>query len=124
MQSTDGIILTNIEAVPGRAVDEVYGLVHGSTIRAKHFGRDFMAGLKNIVGGELKGYTELLEESRAEAVSRMVAQARELGANAVINVRFGTTSVAQGAAEILAYGTAVRLAPAQVPPIPSSAHPA
>ena len=121
MQHVDGIILTNIEAVPGRVISEVYGLVHGSTIRAKHFGRDFMAGLKNIVGGELKGYTELREESRTEAVSRMVAQARELGANAVINVRFGTTSVAQGAAEILAYGTAVLLAPAAIPPLPGSA---
>lgn len=120
MQSVDGVILTNIEAVPGRTVSEVYGLVTGSTIRAKHFGRDFMAGLKNIVGGELKGYTELLEESRAQAVERMVAQARELGANAVINVRFGTTSVAQGAAEILAYGTAVRLE-SVVPPLPGAA---
>ena len=100
MQHVDGIILTNIEAVPGRVISEVYGLVHGSTIRAKHFGRDFMAGLKNIVGGELKGYTELLEESRTEAVSRMVAQ---------------------GAAEILAYGTAVLLAPAAIPPLPGSA---
>lgn len=109
MTSVNGVVLTNVEAVPGRTIAEVYGLVHGSTIRAKHFGRDFMAGLKNIVGGELKGYTELLEESRKEAIERMVAQAREFGANAVINVRFGTTSVAQGAAEILAYGTAVRL---------------
>lgn len=120
MQHVDGIALTNIEAVPGRTIEEVYGLVSGSTIRAKHFGRDFMAGLKNIVGGELKGYTELLEESRAQAIERMVAQARELGANAVINVRFGTTSVAQGAAEILAYGTAVRLGPTPVPPLPGA----
>ena len=103
------MILTNIEIVPGHQIVQHFGLVQGSTIRAKHFGRDFAAGLKNIVGGELKGYTELLQESRAEATQRMIAQARELGANAVVNVRFTTSSVAQGASEILAYGTAVRI---------------
>lgn len=103
------MILSNIESIPGRRVVEHYGLVQGSTIRAKHVGRDIMAGLKNIFGGELKGYTELLKESREEATKRMIAQAQELGANAVINVRFATSSVAQGAAEILAYGTAVRV---------------
>jgi len=101
------LILTNIEQVPGRRIVQHFGLVQGSTIRAKHFGRDFAAGLKNIVGGELKGYTELLRESRSEATSRMVEQARALGANAIVNVRFTTSSVAQGASEILAYGTAV-----------------
>ena len=109
METVSGIILTNIESVPGRAMIEHYGIVQGSTIRAKHVGRDLMAGLKNIVGGELKGYTELLQESRKEATNRMVEQARELGANAVINVRYTTSSVAQGASEILAYGTAVRV---------------
>lgn len=103
------MILTNVETVPGKKMVEHYGLVQGSTIRAKHIGRDIMASLKNIVGGELKGYTELLSESRAEATSRMVAQAQELGANAIVNVRFATSSVAQGAAELLAYGTAVRV---------------
>lgn len=103
------MILTNIDSVPGRRVVEHLGLVQGSTIRAKHLGRDFAAGLKNIVGGELKGYTELLQESRAEATNRMIAQAEALGANAVLNVRFTTSSVAQGASEILAYGTAVRV---------------
>ena len=83
--------------------------MQGSTIRAKHFGRDLMAGFKNIVGGELKGYTELLQESRNQALERMCRQAEELGANAVINVRIATSSVAAGAAEILAYGTAVRV---------------
>ena len=102
------MLRTNIETIPGRTIVEHYGLVQGSTIRAKHIGRDFMAGLKNIVGGELVGYTELLQEARDEATRRMEAQARELGANAIINVRFSTSSVAQGAAEILAYGTAVR----------------
>ncbi len=110
METESGIILTNIETVPGRAVVEHYGIVQGSTIRAKHVGRDFMASLKNIVGGELKGYTELLKESRNEATNRMVEQARELGANAVVNVRYTTSSVAQGASEILAYGTAVKVA--------------
>jgi uncharacterized protein YbjQ (UPF0145 family) len=106
-QQEAGLILTNIDSVPGQQIVQHFGLVQGSTIRAKHFGRDFAAGLKNIVGGELKGYTELLQESRAEATSRMVEQARKLGANAVINVRFTTSSVAQGASEILSYGTAV-----------------
>lgn len=102
------MIVTNIETIPGRTIVEHYGLVMGSTIRAKHIGRDLMAGLKNIVGGELKGYTELLVESRAQATDRMVSQAKELGANAIVNVRYSTSSVAQSAAEILAYGTAVK----------------
>ena len=101
------MITSTLEYVPGRTVSQHLGIVQGSTVRAKHLGRDIAAGLKNIVGGELKGYTELLQESRAEATSRMVEQARELGANAVINVRFTTSSVAQGASEILSYGTAV-----------------
>ena len=95
--------------MPGRHIIERYGLVQGSTIRAKHIGRDMMAGFKNIVGGELKGYTELLSESRDEAMRRMMAQAAELGANAIVNVRLSTSSIAQGAAEILVYGTAVRV---------------
>ncbi|QTA83077.1 UPF0145 [Desulfonema limicola] len=103
------MILTNIESVPGFEILEHFGLVSGSTIRAKHIGRDIMASLKNLIGGELKGYTQLLQESRNEAVERMQEQARQLGANAVINIRFSTSSVAQGAAELYAYGTAVRI---------------
>lgn len=103
------MILTNIETVPGKEITTHYGMVHGSTIRAKHLGRDFMAGVKNIFGGELKGYTELLSESRKEAIDRMTQQAQSLGANAIVNVRFSTSSVAQGAAEILCYGTAVKV---------------
>ena len=103
------MILTNIESVPGKSVAEHFGLVSGSTIRAKHIGRDFMASLKNLVGGELKGYTELLRESREEAMARMIEEARLMGANAVVNVRFSTSSVAQGAAELYAYGTAVKV---------------
>ena len=108
MQS-HSIILSNTETVPGRTIVEFYGVVTGNTVRAKHLGRDIMAGLKNIVGGELVGYTELLQDSRAEATDRMVQQAQSMGANAVINVRFATSSIAQGAAELFAYGTAVRI---------------
>jgi len=103
------MILTNIDTVPNMRIVEHYGLVSGSTVRAKHIGRDIMAGLKNIVGGELKGYTELLSESRKDAINRMVAQAKALGANAIINVRFATSAVAPGAAELYVYGTAVRV---------------
>lgn len=103
------IILTNLENVPGRRTVEHYGLVSGNTVRAKHVGRDIAASFKNFVGGELKGYTELLTESRNEAISRMQSQAIALGANAVVNIRFSTSSVAQGAAELYAYGTAVRV---------------
>ncbi len=103
------MILSNTEEIPGRQIVEFYGVVTGSTVRAKHIGRDIMAGLKNIVGGELTGYTELLQEARKEAVSRMSDQASSMGANAVVNVRFATSSVAQGAAELFAYGTAVKV---------------
>lgn len=108
-ESGGEFLLTNVEAIPGRNIVEHFGLVSGSTIRAKHIGRDLMASLKNLVGGELKGYTQLLSESRDQATRRMVRQASDLGANAVINVRFSTSSVAQGAAELYAYGTAVRV---------------
>ena len=103
------MILTNIEAVPGHTITRHLGLVQGNSVRAKHVGRDLMAGLKNFFGGELKGYTELLNESREEATQRMQAQAVALGGNAVINVRFATSSVAPGAAELFVYGTAVVL---------------
>jgi len=103
-------LLTNLESVPGRQTVEHYGLVSGSTVRAKHMGRDIAAGLKNLVGGELKGYTELLQEARAEAVERMKQQAVAMGANAVVNVRFSTSSITAGASELYAYGTAVKIA--------------
>lgn len=105
------MIVVNTETIPGVRVAEVRGLVQGNTVRAKHIGRDIAASFKNIVGGELKGYTELLTESRREALERMLAQAEELGANAVVNVRFSTSSVTQGAAEMYAYGTAVVVEP-------------
>ena len=103
------MIITNIESVPGKRIVEHFGLVSGSTIRAKHVGKDILAGFKNLVGGELRGYTELLQESRRQAMDRMIEQAGQLGANAIVNVRFSTSSVAQGAAELYAYGTAVRV---------------
>jgi uncharacterized protein YbjQ (UPF0145 family) len=99
--------VTNLESIPGKVIVRHLGLVQGSTVRAKHAGRDILAGLKNIVGGELKAYTELLVESRKEAVARMVQQAGAVGANAVLNVRFSTSNIASGAAEVMAYGTAV-----------------
>lgn len=103
------MITTSIETVPGRRIVEHYGIVQGSTVRAKNVGVDCVAGCQNIFGGELGGYSQLLEESRQEAVERMILQAQNLGANAVVNVRFGTSTITQGASEILAYGTAVRV---------------
>lgn len=103
------MLIVNTEFVPGKRIVQVRGLVQGSTVRAKHIGRDIAAGLKNLVGGELKGYTELLNESRNESMQRMVAQAQQVGANAILNVRFGTSAITAGASEILCYGTAVIL---------------
>lgn len=107
------MIVVNTEFVPGRSIVELKGMVQGNTVRAKHVGRDIAASFKNIFGGELKGYTELLVESRREAVRRMIAQAEELGANAVLNVRFATSSITAGASELYVYGTAVVLAEQQ-----------
>lgn len=101
--------ISNTEQIPGRRIVEFYGVATGSTVRAKHLGKDILAGFKNIVGGELKSYTELLVEARQEALQRMILEAQSMGANAVVNVRFSTSSVAQGAAELFAYGTAVRV---------------
>jgi uncharacterized protein YbjQ (UPF0145 family) len=109
ISESSAIPLSNTETIPGRTIVEFYGVVTGNTVRAKHVGRDIMAGLKNIVGGELRGYTELLQDSREEATARMIEQAQSMGANAVVNVRFATSSISQGAAELFAYGTAVRV---------------
>jgi len=103
------MLLTTLESVPGKTITRHLGLVQGSTVRAKHVGRDIMAGFKNVFGGELKGYTELLQESREEAIDRMKQQAQSIGANAVLNIRFSTSSITQGASELFAYGTAVVL---------------
>ena len=98
-----------MEIIPGRRVKEHMGIVQGSTVRSKHVGKDILAGFKNVVGGELKAYTELLSEARRQATERMIDEAESIGANAIINIRYTTTSVTPGAAEILAYGTAVVL---------------
>lgn len=103
------MITSNLELIPGKRITEHLGIVQGSTVRAKHAGKDLFASLKNIVGGELKSYTDLMQEARTEAVERMEAEARSIGANGVLNVRFATTSITAGAAEILAYGSAVKL---------------
>ncbi len=103
------MIMSNLENIPGTKIEAHYGLVNGSTVRAKHVGRDIMAGFKNVFWGELKGYTELLNESRTESIERMKAQAEELWANAILNIRFATSSVAAGASEVYTYGTAVKL---------------
>lgn len=100
--------LYNIDHIPGAEI-EALGLVSGTTVQAVHLGRDFMAGLKNLVGGEVEGYTEMIQEARRIAVRRMTQEAERLGADAVVNVRFGTSSVMQSAAEVCAYGTAVRI---------------
>lgn len=103
------MIMVNTSTIPGHKTTEALGLVRGSTIRAKHLGKDILAGLRQIFGGEIKEYTEMLIESRAEAVSRMTKHAEELGADAIVNVRFVTSQVMAGAAELLAYGTAVKI---------------
>lgn len=103
--------LSNLETVPGHQIQRQLDVVYGSTVRSKHVGRDLLAGLKNIIGGELKAYTELLEESRQEATNRMITKAHALGANAIVGIRFSTSNIAQGAAELFVYGTAVIIEP-------------
>ena len=103
------MILSNLEMMPNTRIVKHLGLVQGSTVRAKHIGKDILAGFKNVFGGELKAYTELLQEAREEATQRMIEQAQAVDANAVLNVRFSTSSISQGAAELFAYGTAVVL---------------
>ena len=103
------MIITNVEFVPNKTITEHLGLVTGSTVRAKNALKDMGASVKNMFGGEIESYTELLEEARKEAINRMVQQATALQADAVINVRFSTSSITNGAAEIYVYGTAVRL---------------
>ena len=101
------MLLLNIDHIPGREV-EVLGMVRGTIVQSKNFGKDFMAGMKTLVGGEITGYTKMLVEARQIATKRMVDEAEALGADAVINVRYGSSSVMQGAAEVIAYGTAVK----------------
>jgi uncharacterized protein YbjQ (UPF0145 family) len=103
------MILTTTPDLPGRRIKESLGIVRGSTVRARNVGRDIFAGLKNLVGGEISEYTSLLADSREQALARMIKDAEGLGADAIVNVRIATSAVMQGAAEILAYGTAVKL---------------
>ncbi len=103
------MILTNTDYVVDKEIKEILGLVRGNTVQAKHIGKDIMAGFRNVVGGEIREYTEMLSESREIALKRMEDKAKKLGADAVINIRFMTSSIMGGAAEILAYGTAVKL---------------
>ena len=115
--------LSNLEHLPNYQITERLDVVYGSTVRSKHVGKDLFAGLKNIVGGELTAYTELLEESRQEAIDRMVIKAEALGADAVVGLRFSTSSIAQGASELFVYGTAVKAVPlSQQPPSNHSGH--
>lgn len=103
------MIISNVETVPGYRITEALDIARGSTVRARNIGRDIFAGLKNLVGGEIEEYTRLMADSREQAIKRMIADAQDLGADAVVNVRFTTSMVMQGCAEILAYGTAVTI---------------
>ncbi len=103
------MILTTTENIPGKEILDVLGIARGSTVRARNIGRDFFAGLKNIIGGELSEYTKLQAESREQALQRMVEDGERVGADAIINIRISTSVITQGAAEILAYGTAVKI---------------
>jgi uncharacterized protein YbjQ (UPF0145 family) len=103
------MIMVTMDFVPGRKVGKTLGLVRGNTIRARHIGRDILAALRNIVGGEISDYTKMMAESREQAIDRMVEEAESLGADAILNIRFATSMIMQSASEILAYGTAVKL---------------
>ena len=103
------MIITTTDKIPSKEITEILGIARGSTVRARNIGRDIFAGLKNIVGGEIREYTQLQAQSREEALQRMEKDADNLGADAIINVRFATSVISQGAAEILAYGTAVKI---------------
>ncbi len=103
------MILSNTETIPNREIIEIMGIARGSTVRARNIGRDIFAGLKNIVGGEIEEYTKLQAESREQAMQRLVQDAAHMGADAVVNIRFNTSQIMQGASEMLAYGTAVKL---------------
>jgi uncharacterized protein YbjQ (UPF0145 family) len=105
------MLITTSEVVPGMRLVRVVGLVRGNSVRARHMGVDILAGFKNMVGGEIRDYTKLLGESREQALDRMAEQARDMGANAIIAMRFSTSMIMGGAAELLAYGTAVVLEP-------------
>jgi uncharacterized protein YbjQ (UPF0145 family) len=103
------MIITTTETIPNKQIVELLGIARGSTVRARHAGRDILAGFKNLVGGEISDYTKLMADAREEAILRMKENAEKLGADAIVNIRFTTSTISQGAAEIMAYGTAVKL---------------
>lgn len=103
------MILTTTETIPNKTIEEILGIARGSTVRTRNIGRDIFAGLKNIVGGEIEEYTQLQAQAREEAMERMINDGTKLGADAIINIRFTTSVITQGASEMLAYGTAVKL---------------
>ncbi|CAN5664860.1 heavy metal-binding domain-containing protein [soil metagenome] len=105
------MIYTNTQTVPGREIAEILGVVTGNVVQTKHMGKDIMAAFRSIVGGEISGYTQMLTEARQIAISRMVTEARSMDADAIVNLRFTTSSIMSNASEILAYGTAVKLRP-------------
>ncbi|MDY2699588.1 MAG: YbjQ family protein [Lachnospiraceae bacterium] len=100
--------LLNIDYIPGKEIDAL-GIVKGTTVQSKNFGKDFMSGMKSLVGGEIKAYTQMLDDARKIAIERMVDEAEAMGADAIVNIRFSSSSVMQGAAEVVAYGTAVKI---------------
>ena len=106
---TSQMLIVTSDTIPGKKIVEVYGLVRGNTIRARHIGHDIMAKLRNIVGGEITDYTKMIAEAREQSIDRMVAEAQKIGANAIVTLRFTTSEVMTGAAELLAYGTAVKV---------------
>ncbi|MBR2831131.1 YbjQ family protein [Candidatus Saccharibacteria bacterium] len=103
------MIISTTDQIPGKTITEVLGIAEGSVVMSKHIGSDIAAGLKNIIGGELKGYTDMLEKSRREAMERMMKEAKKLGADAVVGMRYGSSTITANASEMLAYGTAVKL---------------
>jgi len=107
--STTDFLIVTCDEIPGKKIVQVFGLVKGNTVRARHIGRDIMAKFRNIIGGEVTEYTKMIAEAREQSLDRMIAEAQKLGANAIVAMRFTTSEVMQGAAELLAYGTAVKV---------------
>ena len=103
------MIIVTIDNVPGKEIAEALGIVKGQIVQTKHFGKDFMAGIQNLVGGEVRGYTEMMEEARRTATSRMIDEAEKIGADAIVGIKYSSTEIMQGASEEMAYGTAVKL---------------
>ena len=103
------MILVTTDTIPGKEIVDSLGIVKGEIVQSKHIGKDFLAGMRNIVGGEVRGYTEMIAEARSIATERMISEAQKIGADAIIGIRYSSSTVTQGAAEILVYGTAVKI---------------